>query len=107
MGQRVDSIYATNTKRTINTAKPTADSKNLPVNIYANNAGMLQQLRANNKAGNFLIVGHSNTVPDLLRSCNCTFENKNLYDNEYNRFFMMTLKWKKGMPRCKLKQQTF
>jgi broad specificity phosphatase PhoE len=42
--QRVDSIYSTNTARTIGTAQPTADIKKLPVTIYKDNLEVIKIL---------------------------------------------------------------
>lgn len=63
----IEVIYSTNYLRTKATAKPIAEIKNLPVITY--DAGELenfaQQLLKENK--NAVIVGHSNTTPDLVR----------------------------------------
>lgn len=101
--KHLDSIYSTNTIRTISTAKPTADSKNLPVTLYRNNTDMLSILNSNNKKGSYLVVGHSNTVPDLLRICGCDYKKKDLADDEYDRIFTM----KRNAKKCKLKERSY
>lgn len=101
--KKIDSVYSTNTVRTISTAQPTADNKGLPVTLYKNNTEMLSILAAGKKNGQFLIVGHSNTVPDLLRLCGCDYKKKDLDDNEYKKLFVMTLRGNK----CKLKESIY
>ncbi len=101
--QRIDSVYSTNTARTINTGKPTADNRNLPVIIYRNNIDMLSILDRNSKKGGFLVVGHSNTVPDLLRLCGCDYKIKDLGDDEYDKLFIM----KRNAKKCTLKERSY
>lgn len=101
--KRIDSVYSTNTARTINTGKPTADSKNLPVILYRNNTDMLSILNKNINKGRFLVVGHSNTVPDLLRLCGCDYKKKDLADDEYDRLFIM----KRNAKKCTFKEGSY
>ena len=101
--QKIESIYSTNTARTIGTAQPTADIKKLPVTIYKNNEELIKILANNSVKGNFLIVGHSNTVPDLLRRCGCDYKKKDLDDNEFDKLFVIKLNGK----TCKLKEKIY
>jgi broad specificity phosphatase PhoE len=73
----VTAIYATNTERTIHTAKPLADALRLSVETYDTRVGagtkldsrpFVERLRKENGGDVVLIVGHSNTVPDLLKT---------------------------------------
>ena len=101
--KRLDSVYSTNTARTINTGKPTADNKNLPVILYRNNTDMVSILDRNSKKGSFLVVGHSNTVPDLLRLCGCDYKKKDLGDDEYDRLFIM----KRNAKKCTIRESSY
>jgi len=62
----IGAVFATPTRRAIQTATPLAVRLGLPVTRYdpADSAALLEATRA--IPGNILIVGHSNTVPDLV-----------------------------------------
>lgn len=44
---------------------------------------------------NILIIGHSNTVPDIIRYLGVPFTLKIIPDNEYSHLYIVTLKGKK------------
>ena len=65
---QITSIFVTEFKRTQETAAPTARAAHVtPTMVQANDIGALvEKLRASN--GNTLVVGHGNTIPDLLKA---------------------------------------
>jgi broad specificity phosphatase PhoE len=65
---QITSVFVTEFKRTQETAAPTAKATHVsPTVISANDLGALvEKLRALN--GNALVVGHGNTIPDLLKA---------------------------------------
>lgn len=64
---QVTAVYSTATRRTQATAQPTADHHGLPVELYEpNDPQMIQALRATAIGNTVLVVGHSNTVPELV-----------------------------------------
>jgi phosphohistidine phosphatase SixA len=65
---QVTSVFVTEFKRTQETAAPTAKAVHVsPTIVPANDIGALvEQLRALN--GNALVVGHGNTIPELLKA---------------------------------------
>jgi broad specificity phosphatase PhoE len=65
-GRRPVAIYATDYKRTRQTAAPAAARLALNVTIYdpSDIAGLIARVRA--EPGPVLIIGHSNTVPDII-----------------------------------------
>ena len=65
---QITSVFVTEFKRTQETAAPTASAAHVrPTVIPTNEIGVLvEKLRASN--GNALVVGHGNTIPDLLRA---------------------------------------
>ena len=65
---QITSVFVTEFKRTQQTAAPTARAAQVsPTVVPANDIGTLAQtLRASN--GNALVVGHGNTIPDLLKA---------------------------------------
>jgi broad specificity phosphatase PhoE len=65
---QIRSVFVTEFKRTQATAAPTARGAHIsPTVVPANDIGVLvEKLRALN--GNALVVGHGNTIPDLLKA---------------------------------------
>ena len=65
---QITSVFVTEFKRTQETAAPTASATHVsPTVVPANDIGALvEKLRDLN--GNALVVGHGNTIPDLLRA---------------------------------------
>jgi len=65
---QITSVFVTEFRRTQETAAPTAKAAHVsPTVISANDIGALvEKLRALN--GNTLVVGHGNTIPDLLKA---------------------------------------
>lgn len=65
----VVAVYATEFRRTRETGQPTADAHRVPVSAYFSRgpAGeSATRWRRDHDHGTVLIVGHSNTVPDLV-----------------------------------------
>jgi broad specificity phosphatase PhoE len=62
----INAVFATPTRRAIQTATPLAVRLGLPVRRYnpSDTAALVEAVRAT--SGNVLVVGHSNTVPDLV-----------------------------------------
>jgi broad specificity phosphatase PhoE len=69
---QIASVFVTELKRTQETASPTARAAHVtPTVVQANDIGVLvEKLRALN--GNALVVGHGNTIPDLLKALGIT-----------------------------------
>ena len=69
---QITSVFVTEFKRTQETAAPTARAAHVsPTMIPANDIGeVVEKLRALN--GNALVVGHGNTIPDLLKALGIT-----------------------------------
>jgi phosphohistidine phosphatase SixA len=89
-------IFATTIKRTQQTAAPTASRKGLPVITYAATqpaANALMDSLSTIRRKNFLVAGHSNTVPEMIRHLGLTlsFEG-NIPDDVYNKLFVITIK---------------
>lgn len=58
-------IYATAAKRAQETARPVATRLGLTISVYTDTADLLRRVRAEPNRP-VLIVGHSNTVPDIV-----------------------------------------
>lgn len=64
----IGAIYATEFRRTQETAQPLAKQLNLPVTIVpaTETAQLIEKLRATTT--NALVVGHSNTIPEIIHA---------------------------------------
>ncbi len=85
---KIEHIYATDYQRTQLTAKPLADKLGLEVKSYDPNqltvfATQLQQLK-----GNILVVGHSNTTPELTHLLSGQPVNS-MAESEYNYLYQV------------------
>ncbi|HEY0039475.1 MAG TPA: histidine phosphatase family protein [Flavisolibacter sp.] len=90
-GKSIKGIYSTNFARTKSTARPTSELYNLPVNIYSQANTLIDSLKAVNK-NNILILGHSNTVDDLVNRLTGTNTMTDLGDTEYGNLFIVRKK---------------
>jgi phosphohistidine phosphatase SixA len=88
--KQIAHIYSTNTTRTRSTAEPLSKAINIPIQIYGPtpDATFISQLKTLN--GNVLIVGHSNTVDDIVNGlCGKQLLN-DLPDAAYDNLFVVT-----------------
>jgi phosphohistidine phosphatase SixA len=96
-GKNIKHIYSTNTLRTISTARPLKELfLNVPLQLYSPKPDstdiFIQQLKSIRK-GNTLVVGHSNTVDDIVNKlCGTTVVPGDLKDNEYDNLFIVKRK---------------
>ena len=89
-------VFSTNTIRTKSTAQPTADYFHLTTEIYGPQATPAFISLLKSKKGNVLIVGHSNTVDDIVNMlCGRKEVPGDLPDTEYNKLFIVKMKGKK------------
>jgi broad specificity phosphatase PhoE len=90
----VAAIYSTDTPRTRGTVQPLADELKLQVQIYdvgtkkVDATAFARRLRQQHVDQVVLIVGHSNTVPDILRSLGCQ-ETVTIGPDEYDNLFLV------------------
>ena len=87
----LDAVYSTNYNRTQQTAKPTANSKNLNITSY--NPGKMYDsvFKANTKGKKVLIVGHSNTTPVFTNKILGEKMYENMSDNDNASLFIVTI----------------
>lgn len=88
--KKIDEVFSTNTLRTKSTAQPTADYFGKTIQVYGPmpDSAFIQLLQSKRK--NILIVGHSNTVDDIV---NRLYGKKavpgDLPDSEYDNLFII------------------
>lgn len=96
--QKIVNIYSTNTIRTISTAQHLKDLRGIHIEYY-NTRDSLDYFIAKLKTiknGNSLIVGHSNTVDDIVNKlCGEIKVPADLPDSEYDNLYLVIKKGKK------------
>jgi phosphohistidine phosphatase SixA len=79
-------VYATSHRRAQDTARPTADVWDVPVTTYDRDlapATLVSQIKQRHPTGLILIVGHSDTVPDIVGElCRCRVDR--IPEDEYS-----------------------
>jgi 2,3-bisphosphoglycerate-dependent phosphoglycerate mutase len=94
----VTAIYATEFKRTQQTAAPLAKVLGITVTILPakDNAAIIAKLRAS--TGNTLVVGHGDTIPDLIKALGIS-DPINIAENDYDNLFAVGLDQKPHLIR--------
>jgi broad specificity phosphatase PhoE len=86
----ITAIYATEFKRTQQTAAPLAKVLGITVTILPakDNAALAAKLRAS--TGNAVVVGHGDTIPDLIKALGIS-DPINIAENDYDNLFAVVL----------------
>lgn len=89
-GNRVDAIYVTELKRTQQTAAALARQRGLKPEVVpaGDVAGLLAKLKALPKEQVPVVIGHSNTIPQILAGLGVT-KKIEVKDHEYSRIFVV------------------
>lgn len=92
--ENLTAVYATGYRRTQATAAPAAKAAGLTVREYEAGGAAAAQTKAwltRHRGGTILVVGHSNTVPDLLNALVGRRRYGNIDEAEYGRLFRVTV----------------
>jgi 2,3-bisphosphoglycerate-dependent phosphoglycerate mutase len=95
--KNIGSIFSTQTIRTTSTAKPLSEAMNIPIEIYNprdTSAAFINQLKTIQRK-NVLVVGHSNTVDDIVNKLMGSILLTDLQETEYNNLFIVKRSGKK------------
>lgn len=88
----LDAVYSTNYNRTQQTAKPTADHKNLEIKNY-NPRNLFDSIfQQETKGKTVLVVGHSNTTPAFVNAILNKKDYPDMDDNDNASLYIVTLK---------------
>ncbi|MCW3122371.1 MAG: phosphoglycerate mutase [Flavipsychrobacter sp.] len=90
----VHAIYSTPYNRTRQTVQPLATAKAITITEYPTSkpyAQLVDEIRSANRGKAVVIVGHSNTVPDLLKTISNNSFNVTINDSQYDNLFIVTL----------------
>lgn len=103
-GAGVTAIYTTQYRRTIDTAAPLAKATGVePVVVPGKEtASLVERLRASTPDDLILVVGHSNTIPEILSALGCK-EVVAIADDQYDDLFVVIPRrdWHAAMLRLK------
>ncbi|WAC41817.1 SixA phosphatase family protein [Pedobacter sp. SL55] len=93
-GQKIDSIFVTDYKRTKLTGFPLADRIGISLKTYepSKASELSANLKANAGGKKILIVGHSNTVLELIEAFGGKRPVAKLSDDDYDYIFELTIK---------------
>ena len=88
---RIERVYSTDYRRTRDTANLLAAMLELPVELYdpLDLAGLADSLRQSGQ--NSLVVGHSNTTPDLVELLGGDPGSEIDEESEYDRLYIVTI----------------
>jgi 2,3-bisphosphoglycerate-dependent phosphoglycerate mutase len=101
--QNIQRIFSTNYIRTTSTAKPLSDATGVSIEHYKPGDTLFFNQLRNIKERNILIVGHSNTVDDLINGITGVTQLQDLPETQYGDLFII----KKKGNKYKLEQKRF
>jgi broad specificity phosphatase PhoE len=84
----IAAVYSTDTERTLGTARPLAEARRLRVSVYDEPAALAEKVRNEHAGESVLVVGHSNTVPEILKAFGCA-EPVTIAAGEYDNLFLI------------------
>lgn len=86
---RVDAIYVTQYLRTQQTAQPAADRLHItPQKFAGGNSSLVEAIRQHT-SGNILVVGHSNTIPEIISALGGP--EVRIGETEFDHLFILTM----------------
>ncbi len=90
--KKIKQIFSTNTNRTKETAKPISSFTSIPFQLYSNDtiSNFYKQIFLSKK--NTLVIGHSNTVLNMIDSLGLKRKIKTIADDAYDNIFVIKVK---------------
>jgi phosphohistidine phosphatase SixA len=90
-GDRVDYLYAADTRRAQQTAAPIANEFKLPVNLLASSdwAGFASRIKREHRGKIVVVVGYANTIPSVLGDLSAA--NVSLAEDDYDSIFLVVM----------------
>ncbi|MCP4299936.1 MAG: histidine phosphatase family protein [Gammaproteobacteria bacterium] len=94
-GVGVDAVYSTSYRRTVETAKPLADALDLQVLTYdaSDTEAIIESLVRKYKGKIVLVVGHSDTVPEMIANMGASKNVPPIAEDEYDNIYLVTIPW--------------
>lgn len=93
--QGIDAVYATQYKRTQETVAPLADALDIPIRQYDANdtESVLDEILAEYKGKIVLVVGHSDTLPELIANLGASKRVPPIAEAEYDNIYIVSIPW--------------
>jgi phosphohistidine phosphatase SixA len=90
-GDKVDYLYAADTRRAQQTAAPIANEFKLPVNLLASSdwAGFASRIKREHRGKVVVVVGYASTIPSVLGELTAT--DVALPDDDYDSIFLVVM----------------
>lgn len=87
----LNAIYSSNFNRTMQTGQPAATAKGISITTYDPfaPAALVSQVLSSFPKGVVLVVGHSNTIPDMLNEMVGSNMFPDISENEYDNLFVV------------------
>lgn len=91
----IDAIYSTPYRRTVETARPLAEALDLPIHRYdpSDNEAVLEKILKEHKGKIILVVGHSDTIPQLIADLGASKKVPPINDSEYDNIYVISIPW--------------
>ena len=91
----IDAIYSTPLKRSEETVRPLADALDLPISNYdpSDTEEVLKTILRSHKGKIILIVGHSNTVPELIANLGASKKVPEIARSEFDNIYIVSIPW--------------
>jgi len=91
----VDAIYSSTYRRTEETVQPIATALGLPITPYdaSNTETIMDDIVRQHKGKVILVVGHSNTVPELIANMGASKNVPEIDENEYDNMYIVSIPW--------------
>nr|WP_294936842.1 histidine phosphatase family protein [uncultured Flavobacterium sp.] len=86
-----DGIYSTNYKRTVQTVTPLAQKNDKEIIIYDHKTIVIPQFKKDTSGKTVLIVGHSNTIPNIVNQLIDKKIYSDIEDNTFGDLFIVTV----------------
>jgi len=89
----LDAVYSTDTKRTMATAKPSAEYHDLKIQEYSpfELSTLAARLRNKHRGETVLVVGHSNTTPELASHLDRKEDYPRFNELDYTNFYVVSI----------------
>jgi 2,3-bisphosphoglycerate-dependent phosphoglycerate mutase len=101
---KVNALFSTDFVRTKKTVKPMATPL-MPIKIYSDIPALITQIRTTLSGKRMVVVGHSNTVPQIITQCGCVspFPVAGIPESQFDNLLLILVKWTPaGVPTCEL-----
>jgi 2,3-bisphosphoglycerate-dependent phosphoglycerate mutase len=93
----VDAIYSTPYRRTLGTVRPLAEALDLPIRRYDPRPddleAFLEGIVDKHKGRIILVVGHSNTIPEMIAELGASKKVPPIAEDEYDNVYIISIPW--------------